>query len=52
MHEPLDVDSTRPFIWLVVVDLTDLNIVTSDVSDGATLPDDIGQYTGNPQYFL
>jgi len=41
------------FIWLVVVDLTDLKVVANDVStDGTTVPSDIGQYAGNSQYFL
>jgi hypothetical protein len=41
------------FIWLVVVDLTNLNVVASDVStDGTTVPSDVSQYAGNPQYFL
>ena len=42
-----------PFIWLTVVDLTNLNVVANDVStDGSTVPSDISQYAGNPQYFL
>lgn len=40
------------FIWLVVVDLTDLNVVANDVSDGSSVPSDVGQYAGNSQYFL
>ena len=41
------------FMWLVVVDLTDLKVVANDVStDGTTVPSDIGQYAGNSQYFL
>lgn len=41
------------FFWLVVVDLTDLSVVASEVSsDGSTVPADIAQYAGNPQYFL
>lgn len=41
------------FFWLVVVDLTDLSIVASDVStDGQTVPADIAKFAGNSQYFL
>ena len=41
------------FLWLAVIDLTDLNMVTNGVStDGSTVPSEINQYVGNPQYFL
>ncbi|HEY2769905.1 MAG TPA: hypothetical protein VGI87_05030 [Solirubrobacteraceae bacterium] len=40
------------FIWLVVVDLTDLSVAASDVSDGTGLPNAIAGYLGNSQYFL
>lgn len=39
-------------IWLVVVDLTNLNIVASDVSDGSSVPSDISQYVGSATHFL
>jgi hypothetical protein len=40
-------------IWLVVVDLTTLDVVATDVStDGSTVPGDISPYAGNPRYFL
>jgi hypothetical protein len=40
------------FSWQTAVDLTNLNIVTTDVSDGTTVPADIAKYTGNAQYYL
>jgi hypothetical protein len=52
-YAPQGQQQNTAFIWLVVVDLTTLNVVASDVSsDGATVPADISQYAGNPQYFL
>lgn len=52
-YAPSGMAGNTSFIWLVVVDLTTLNVVANDVStDGATVPADIGQYAGNAQYFL
>ena len=52
-YTPNGQQQNTSFIWLVVVDLTDLNVVASDVSsDGSTVPADISQYAGNSQYFL
>jgi hypothetical protein len=39
-------------IWLVVVDLTTLDVVAADISDGNIVPGDISPYAGNPRYFL
>jgi hypothetical protein len=52
-YGPSGQQQNSSFIWLVVVDLNTLNVVANDVStDGATVPADISQYAGNPQYFL
>lgn len=52
-YSPSGQQSNDSFIWLTVVDLTNLNVVANDVStDGSTVPSDIAQYAGNPQYFL
>jgi hypothetical protein len=45
-------DPSDSVIWLVVLDLTNLNIVASEISDGQSVPSDVGQYVGNDQYFL
>jgi hypothetical protein len=46
------VDPTQSVFWLSVFDLTNLNEVANDVSDGTDVPSDIAQYVGNSQYFL
>ena len=52
-YSPSGQQPNASFMWLVVVDLTNLNVVANDVStDGTTVPSDISQYAGNPQYFL
>jgi hypothetical protein len=52
-YTPSGQQPNASFMWLVAVDLTNLNVVANDVStDGATVPSDISQYAGNPQYFL
>jgi hypothetical protein len=52
-YTPSGQPTNQMFIWLTVVDLTDLSVVANDVStDGSTVPSDIAQYAGNPQYFL
>ena len=52
-YSPSGQQSDASFIWLVVVDLTDLSVVANDVStDGSTVPADIAKYAGNDQYFL
>jgi len=52
-YTPSGQQENTSFFWLVVVDLTSLKVVASDVStDGSTVPSDIGQYAGNSQYFL
>lgn len=52
-YAPAGQQQNTSFFWLVVVDLTSLKVVASDVSsDGSTVPSDISQYAGNSQYFL
>jgi hypothetical protein len=52
-YTPSGQKQNTSFFWLVVVDLTDLNVVANDVStDGSTVPADISQYADNSQYFL
>jgi hypothetical protein len=40
------------FWWLVVVDLTNLNVVANVLGDGVNVPSGVQQYVNNPQYFL
>lgn len=52
-YQPSGQEGGSSFFWLVVVDLNNLNVVANEVStDGSTVPSDIAQYAGNPQYFL
>jgi hypothetical protein len=52
-YTPSGQQPNNMFIWLVVVDLTNLDVVANDVStDGSTVPSDISKYAGNSQYFL
>jgi hypothetical protein len=38
--------------WLVVVDLTNLNVVVNTTTNSVTVPPAVQQYVGNSQYFL
>lgn len=41
------------FFWYVVVDLTDLSVVVSEISqDETSVPPDVQKYAGSTQYFL
>ena len=52
-YVPSGQQDNSSFMWLLVVDLTNLNVVANEVStDGSTVPSDVSQYVGNPQYFL
>jgi hypothetical protein len=48
----LNVNGQTPFWWLVVVDLTNLNVVANVLADGVNVPSAIQPYLNNPQYFL
>jgi len=51
-YTPNGMSPQQSFFWLAVIDLTDLQVVVSDVSDGSSVPSDVSQYVGNSQYFL
>ncbi len=40
------------FWWLVVVDLTNLNVVANVLADGVHVPAPVQPYLNNPRYFL
>jgi hypothetical protein len=48
----LNVNGAEPFWWLVVVDLTNLNVVANVIADGVNVPSAVQPYVNNPQYFL
>jgi hypothetical protein len=48
----LNVNNNTPFWWLVVVDLTNLNVVANVIADGVNVPSAVQPYVNNPQYFV
>jgi hypothetical protein len=48
----LNVNNNTPFWWVVVVDLTNLNVVANTLADGVNVPSALQPYLNNPQYFL
>lgn len=50
---PPNADTTKPFWWYTIVDLTNLNVPDVAVStSNDTVPPNISKYLGNPQFFL
>jgi len=48
----LNKDPDTSFWWLVVVDLTNLNVVANALSDGVHVPPDVQPYLNNSRYFV
>jgi hypothetical protein len=49
---PANQDPSASFVWMVVVDLTNLNVVANEMTQPSTVPANIQKYANNPQYFL